>query len=73
MAVLDASVNEARQKRGDAPKAASAPARARTDYASMSKDELYEEAQRRDIDGRSKMTKDQLVAALSDAELAEAS
>jgi DNA end-binding protein Ku len=72
MAVLEASVNEARQKRGDAPKAA-APASDRTDYASMSKDELYEEAQRRDLDGRSKMTKDQLVAALSDAALAEAS
>lgn len=74
MAVLEASVDEARQKRaggasGKAP-ATAAPAR---DYASMSKDELYEEAQRRDIDGRSKMTKDQLVAALSDAELAAAS
>ena len=72
MAVLEASVNEARQKRGEAPAPAGKPAPAR-DYASMSKDELYEEAQRRDIDGRSKMTKDQLVAALSDAELAEAS
>ena len=73
MAVLEASVNEARQKRGEAPATTggrSAPSR---DYASMSKDELYEEAQRRDIDGRSKMTKDQLVAALSDAELAAAS
>lgn len=68
MAVLEASLNEARQKRGEAPNAASTPASARTDYASMAKDELYEEAQRRDIDGRSKMTKEQLVAALSDAE-----
>lgn len=73
MAVLEASVNEARQKRGEEPRAARAPRSSSTDYASMSKDELYEEAQRRDIDGRSKMTKDQLAAALSDAELAEAS
>ena len=73
MAVLEASVNEARQKRGEAAKAGSTPAATRTDYASMSKDELYEEAQRRDIDGRSKMTTDQLVAALADAALAEAS
>ena len=70
MAVLEASVNEARQKR-ESGAAAKAPAR--RDYAAMSKDELYEEAQRRDIDGRSKMTKDQLVAALSEAELAAAS
>jgi DNA end-binding protein Ku len=74
MAVLEASVNEARQKRGDSPPGTADPkGTATTDYASMSKDELYEEAQRRDIDGRSKMTKDQLVAALSDAELAQAS
>ena len=71
MAVLEASVNEARQRRGEAK--ASAPASGGTDYASMSKDELYEEAQRHDIDGRSKMTKDELVAALAGAELAEAS
>ena len=74
MAVLEASVNEARHKRGDAPRATGDTASSSgTDYASMSKDELYEQAQRRDIGGRSKMTKDELVAALSDAELAEAS
>ncbi|MCO8126059.1 Ku protein [Acidimicrobiia bacterium EGI L10123] len=73
MAVLEASVNEARQKRGDAPRATSGAGASVTDYASMSKDELYEEAQRRDIDGRSKMTKDELVAALSDSAMAEAS
>lgn len=73
MAVLEASVNEARQKRCEAPRAASSAAPTGTDYASMSKDELYEEAQRRDIDGRSKMTKDELVEALSAAALAEAS
>jgi DNA end-binding protein Ku len=73
MAVLEASVNEARQKRSGGSSSdgrAKAPA---SDYAAMSKDELYEEAQRRDIDGRSKMTKDELVSALSEAELAEAS
>jgi DNA end-binding protein Ku len=73
MAVLEASVNEARQKRGDAPGTADGAGGSGTDYASMSKDELYEEAQRRDIDGRSKMTKDELVAALSGSAMAEAS
>lgn len=73
MAVLEASVNEARQKRGDAPRATSGAGASGTDYASMSKDELYEEAQRRDVDGRSKMTKDELVAALSGSAMAEAS
>ena len=73
MAVLEASVNEARQKRGEAPRGASSASASGTDYASMSKDELYEEAQRRDIDGRSKMTKDELVAALSGSAMAEAS
>lgn len=75
MAMLEASVNEARQKRSEratAP-ASTTPTSSGPDYASMTKDELYEHAQRRDIDGRSKMTKDQLVAALSEAPLAEAS
>jgi DNA end-binding protein Ku len=73
MAVLEASVSEARQKRGDASRATSGAGASGTDYASMSKDELYEVAQRRDIDGRSKMTKDELVAALSGSAMAEAS
>jgi DNA end-binding protein Ku len=73
MAVLEASVNEARQRRGEAPRATGTAKASGTDYASMSKDELYEEAQKRDIEGRSKMTKDELVAALSAAELAAAS
>lgn len=38
------------------------------DYASMSKDELYDLAQQRDIPGRSGMTKDELVAALREAD-----
>lgn len=78
MAVLEASVNEARQKRTGAgagrPAAESPPPSDGRDWSKLSKDELYEEAQRRDIDGRSKMTKRELVAALSGAgALAEAS
>ena len=36
-----------------------------SDFSSMTKDELYKLAQERDIDGRSKMKKDELIAALS--------
>ena len=36
-----------------------------TDFASMTKDELYKLAQDRDIDGRSNMKKDELIRALS--------
>jgi DNA end-binding protein Ku len=36
----------------------------RRDYGSMSKEELYEEAQRRGIEGRSKMSRDELASAL---------
>jgi DNA end-binding protein Ku len=43
------------------------------DYASMSKDELYDLAQERDIPGRSSMGKDELVAALQEAPVARAS
>lgn len=41
------------------------------DYATMSKAELYELAQRRDIDGRSSMSKDELVEALRATDEAE--
>lgn len=68
MAVLEASVQEAKQKRAGAP----APASRGDDLDSLSKDELYERAQERGIDGRSKMSKDELVAALRE-EYAEAS
>jgi hypothetical protein len=34
------------------------------DLASMTKDQLYEEAKKADIEGRSDMTKDELVKAL---------
>lgn len=40
---------------------------ARRDFGSMSKEELYEEAQRRGIEGRSKMSRDELVSALGHA------
>ncbi|MBW3619137.1 MAG: Ku protein [Actinobacteria bacterium] len=43
------------------------------DYAELSKDELYELAQERDVPGRSSMTKDELVEALGDDAAAEAS
>jgi DNA end-binding protein Ku len=58
MAVLEASVQEARQKRTSGG--------AGDGLDDLSKEELYEQAQRRDIEGRSKMTKDQLIAALRD-------
>ncbi len=35
-----------------------------SDYAGMTKDELYEEAKKRDLDGRSQMTRDELEEAL---------
>lgn len=49
---------------GPASEPAGAGAQASTE-ASMSKDELYAEAKRRHIPGRSKMTKPDLVRALS--------
>lgn len=74
MAALEASLA---QVRGEAPDAAvggpagSAEARdevrGRGDLAGLSKEELYEEAQRRKIPGRSSMTKDELAEALAEA------
>lgn len=75
MAALEASVQEARQGRQPSRQR---PEPERTDggrpdgrrpgrYAGMSKEELYEEAQRRDVPGRSKMSKEELVDALQEA------
>ena len=65
MAALEASVAAARQGR---PR--SAPAE--RNWEELSRDELYDEAQRRDIPGRSSMTKQELVEALGEG-LGEAS
>jgi len=79
MAVLEASVAEARQKRTGAATASGGGSGrgggtgpGGDDLDAMSKDELYEEAQKRNVEGRSKMSKDELIAALR-GEYAEAS
>lgn len=65
MAALERSVNEAKGRRagGDGRSGTTGG----EDLEEMSRDELYDEAQRRDISGRSKMTKDELVDALRTA------
>jgi DNA end-binding protein Ku len=60
MAALEASVAAARQGRDRSRPAG-------RDLDALPKDELYEEAQRRGIEGRSSMTKEELVAALGEA------
>jgi DNA end-binding protein Ku len=68
MSALEASIERARGERSRGTGSGSASGNARPgDLRSMTRDELYEEAQRRDIDGRSKMTKDELVDALQRA------
>ena len=70
MAALEASVKRAKEGRSAARGSGgsgSATSSAGSDLAEMSKDELYEEAQRREIPGRSKMDKDELVAAIEKA------
>jgi DNA end-binding protein Ku len=62
MAALEASVAAARQGRDR-----SGTRSAGRKWDAMSRDELYDEAQRRDIPGRSSMTKDELVEALAEA------
>lgn len=69
MAALEASVKRAKEGRSAArasDRSASA-ASSEPDLAEMSKDELYEEAQRLEIPGRSKMDKDELVTAIEKA------
>jgi DNA end-binding protein Ku len=68
MAALEASVKKAKAGR-DAARGG-APSRGSDggdDVGDMSKDDLYEEAQRLDIPGRSKMTKDELADAVAAA------
>lgn len=68
MSALEASIERARGERGERRSSGStAGGSGAGDLGSMTRDELYEEAQRRDIDGRSKMTKDELVDALQRA------
>lgn len=57
MAALEASVSEAKQRRAGTA----------GEFDDMTRDELYEEAQRRDIDGRSSMSKPELLRALKQA------
>ncbi|MDY7106672.1 MAG: Ku protein [Actinomycetota bacterium] len=68
MSALEASVEEARQRSGSSS-GRSGPTGDDTgdDLDSMSKDELYAQAQERDIAGRSSMSKDELAAALRTA------
>lgn len=60
MAALEASLEAGGGRSGDA------------DLADLSRDELYDLAQQRDVPGRSSMTKDELRAALRDTDLREA-
>ena len=64
MAALEASIERARGERSGTD----TPAGDRsTSLGDMTREELYEEAQRRDIGGRSKMSKDELIEALQEA------
>jgi DNA end-binding protein Ku len=71
MSALEASIQRARGERTAEPAEASTrePGTASGDgrWTGMTRDELYEEAQRRDIGGRSKMSKDELIDALEEA------
>ena len=68
MAALEASVKKAKAGR-DAARGGggSTSASSSDDGAEMSKDDLYEEAQRLEIPGRSKMSKDELAEAVAAA------
>jgi DNA end-binding protein Ku len=71
VAALEQSLERAkggREPAGDGGSSAGAGAGGGDDYASMSKRELYELAQQRDIPGRSGLTKDELVEALRGSE-----
>jgi DNA end-binding protein Ku len=67
MAALERSVNEAKGRRdGGAESSDGASGRTTSDdgFEEMTREELYEQAQRRGVPGRSKMSKDELVDAL---------
>lgn len=71
MAALEASVKRAKEGRSAATGGASSSSASSSegsDLETMSKDELYEVAQRLEIPGRSKMGKDELIAAIEKAE-----
>ena len=67
MSALEASLERAASERDGAPGDDS------QELAEMSKDELYDLAQQRDVPGRSSMTKDELVRALEEPDMARAS
>jgi DNA end-binding protein Ku len=73
MAALEASVKRAKAGRDSSRSGAGGTASDASgdvdvdEYAAMSKDDLYEEAQRLDVPGRSKMSKDELVEAVAAA------
>jgi DNA end-binding protein Ku len=68
MDALRASVEAAKQERGAGSKrSGSRPARKKEDLARLSREELYERAQRLGIPGRSAMNRDELIAALRKA------
>ena len=68
MSALEQSLERASQGRGAASGTGDA-----SDLEDMTKDELYDLAQERELPGRSSMSKDELVEALSETPLAQAS
>lgn len=67
MAALEASVRDAGQRRRGGGERRGGGDRDRDRLADRSREELYEEAQERDIPGRSKMSKEELIDALRQA------
>jgi len=67
MAALEASVRAAREGRKGGGGGSSKSTSAADRYEKMSKDELYELATKRDLKGRSKMSREQLADALRKA------